>query len=80
MKRADRNSQLALAAGVLGGMPIGAWAFKHMFVEGMENEQRRNMVVLGAGTGALLLLAHLFAIDFEWFTVEGAATKVLEQP
>jgi hypothetical protein len=62
--------QAAALLGIIGGVFIGKTAFQEMFVEGLEDEHRKNLLLLGAGGAAALALKYAFDLDDKWFTGE----------
>jgi hypothetical protein len=76
----DEHQRLALVAGmgILGGLAIGSWAFEHMFVEGLEDKERKSLIGFGALAVGAYGLVTLLDLDKRWLDVEGTAEKAQE--
>lgn len=76
----ERNRTAAVAAlGLVGGAAIAWWATEHMFVEGLEDKERRTLVGFGAAAVAVYAAFELFGLDKRWLDVQGAAEAVQEK-
>jgi hypothetical protein len=60
---AEDKQLLLIAMGLIGGVGIGYHAFHHLFVEGMEDDARKNMIKFGAGAAVLYGLSMI--VDLE---------------
>lgn len=69
---------LLTAMGVVGGVSIGKWAIDHMFVEGLEDKERKTLVVVGAVAVLVFGTAKLLDLDEKYLTVEGTFEKAQE--
>ena len=61
-----RSMQIAVALGVIGGLAIGSWGVRHMFVEGMTDEERRNILMYSGGVGLAIGLVYFADLDKKW--------------
>lgn len=64
--------------GIVGGLAIGSWAVEHMFVEGLEDKERRTIMGAGAVALAAYGVVRLMKLDEQWLTVEGTLGKAQE--
>lgn len=71
----DSKQILLAAAGVVGGLTIGKWMVEHLFVEGLDPEERRNIILFGATTGTVFLVREILKNKFWWLTPEDAIEK-----
>ena len=69
----QQQKLVLLGMGVLGGAAIGWAAVQHMFVRGMEDKERRQLIGFAASVGLTYAAAKLFDIDEKWWNVEKAA-------
>jgi len=70
----EQQQKLVLVGmGVVGGAAIGWAAYQHMFVQGMEEKERRTLLQLTAVTVLTYAAAKLFDIDEKWWNAEKAA-------
>lgn len=69
----QQQKLVLLGLGVIGGAAIGWMAVKHMFVEGMENKERRQLIGFAAAMGLTYGAAKIFDIDEKWWNAEKAA-------
>lgn len=69
---------MAAALGVAGGVAIGKWAFDHLFVEGLEDKERKTLIVVGAVAALTFGTFKLFDLDEKYMTVEGTFEKAQE--
>jgi len=69
----QQQKLVLLGMGVLGGAALGWAAVQHMFVEGMEDKERRQLIGFAAGVGLTYAAAKLFDIDEKWWNAEKAA-------
>lgn len=67
---------VTVVAGAAAGATVGYWAFDHAFSRGMTARERSDLGKFGVAL-AVLAVATQFGLE-EWFTVEGAGTKVDE--
>lgn len=69
----QQRNLVLVAMGVIGGAAIGWAAYQHMFIRGMEDKERKNIIGLAAGFGLMYGAAKLFDIDEKWWNLEAAA-------
>lgn len=69
---------LLVGMGVVGGAAVAWWGVEHMFVTGLEDKERRMMMLLGAGVAGVYGLFYLADLDKRWLNVEGAVEAASE--
>lgn len=69
---------MATAFGVVGGVAIGEWAFDHLFVEGLEDKERKTLLLVGAVAVLTFGTVKLLDLDEKYLTVEGTFDKASE--
>jgi hypothetical protein len=75
----QQKKLVLLAMGVLGGVAIGHAAVTHLFVVGMEDKERKKVLVAAAGSLVIYSLAKLFDIDERWWNIEKTAEWAEQQ-
>lgn len=69
-----KNELAVLGLSVIGGLFIGSWAYSHMFVEGMEEAERKKMLLYVGAAGIVGAAAWIFDLDRKYWDVEAAAS------
>lgn len=71
---------LVVGMGVIGGVFLGAQGAKHMFVEGLTADERKNILMYGASALAIWGIAQLFKLEDAWWaSPEGMFEKAKQQ-
>ena len=69
---------VATTMGLIGGLTIARWAVGHMFVEGLEDKERKTLVGVGAVAVAAYGVVKFLQLDERWLDVQGTAAKAQE--
>jgi hypothetical protein len=80
-KNLTRPEQIAIvAASVLAGFMIAAEGVKHLFVEGLEDKERKGLLQLATIGLTAWGMSKLIDLDEHWYlTIEGVSKKLEEE-
>ncbi len=68
----DNRNILAYGLAVVGGLFVGSWAVKHLWGEGLEPQERKQMLAAGA-IGLVTAGAMALDIDKRYWDAEAGA-------
>lgn len=74
----DHRNIFAYGLAVVGGLFIGSWAVKHLWGEGLTQEERKQMLAAGA-IGLVTAGAMAFDIDKRYWDAEAGAQYLQDQ-
>lgn len=70
---AQQNQKLwVLGLGIVGGLFIGSWGVSHLFGEGLDERERKQLLTAG-GVGVFMGAMMLLDVDEKWWNVEKTA-------